>query len=176
MVRAVGRDVTRLGPADQVCVSYVGPLSTRVIAKEVYCQVVPVGAIMEEAACIPNTFATALRVLTDVARVKPGQTVLVQTAGTKIGRASVLLALALDAVVYATARDKAETDKIVSLGVSRPNVFTEGDMDLPQAVKTLAGERGLDVVLRTSKSMSAPCLLSHCVAEHGTLTVSYTHL
>lgn len=77
LVRAVGRDVTRLGPADQVCVSYVGPLSTRVIAKEVYCQVVPVGAIMEEAACIPKTFATALRVLTDVARVKPGQTVLV---------------------------------------------------------------------------------------------------
>ncbi|KAL1582008.1 hypothetical protein WHR41_09313 [Cladosporium halotolerans] len=174
VVKAAGRGVSRLGPADQVCVSFVGPLSTRVITKEVCCQIVPPGANMEEAACIPNTFATALRVLTDVARVRLGHTVLVQTAGTKVGRAAVLLALALDAVVYATARDKTETETIVSLGVSPQNVFEEGDLDLPRAAKILTGERGVDIVLRTSKSSIAPCLLSQCVAEHGTLVDVHT--
>jgi zearalenone synthase (highly reducing iterative type I polyketide synthase) len=172
IIKAVGPDVS-LRPGDHVCLSFFGHLSTRVVAKESICLRVPAGVKMSEAACLPVTFATAVRALIDVARVKPRQHVLVQAGGTRIGRAVVLLATASDAIVYATARDAEEVKTLIGLGFSRQNILIDGDSDIPAATKILTGKKGWDVIVRTDKTASATCLLLECIAPNGAFVDVY---
>ena len=167
VVKAVGRDVSRLRPADHVCLSFFGRLSTRVVAKEVSCHSIPFGVRLDEGACVPITFATAYRALVDVARMKPGQTVLVQAAGTKLGQAAVLLAKASNAVVYATVRCREEAERLIALGVSPQNLLIQDDPELLAAIRSLTDGRGLDVVLRTTRPEGPQCLLTRCLAPFG---------
>lgn len=167
VIRAVGSDASVLHPGDRVCLSFVGHLSTRVVAKISLCHKVPPHVKMNEAALLPVTFAIAVRALVDVARVKAQQNVLVQTGGTKIGRAAVLIASASDAVVYATVRDAEEAEHLESLGMPRRNILIEDDPDLLAATQILTGKRGWDIIVRTSKPIGGACLLSKSVAKSG---------
>lgn len=173
VITAVGSDVSLFRPGDHVCLSFFGHLSTRVVSKESLCQRVPAGVQMNEAACVPVTFATAVRALIDVARVKPRQNVLVQAGGTKIGRAAVLLATATDAIVYATARNAEEAKSLMGLGVPPQNIFVEGDPDIPAATKVLTDRKGWDVIVRTAKTAGATCLLPGCIAPNGAIVDVY---
>jgi NADPH:quinone reductase-like Zn-dependent oxidoreductase/NADP-dependent 3-hydroxy acid dehydrogenase YdfG/acyl carrier protein len=173
IIKTVGSDVSHFRPGDDVCLSFFGHLSTRVVAKESICQRVPAGVKMSEAACLPVTFATAVRALIDVARVKPRQNVLVQAGGTKIGRAVVLLATASDAIVYATARDAEEVKTLTELGVPRLNILSDDDLDIPAATKVLTDSKGWDVIVRTDKPASATCLLPGCIAPNGAVVDVY---
>lgn len=152
-----------------MCLSYFGHLSTSVLSEEVLCQKVPLGVKMEEAACVPMTFATALRALVDEAGVKPQQNVLVQAGGTKIGRAAVLLASASNAVVFATARSAEEVESLVALGISTPNILIEGDPLLPAVTKILTDNRGWDIIVRTARPLDGTCLLPKCIATFGAI-------
>jgi NADPH:quinone reductase-like Zn-dependent oxidoreductase/short-subunit dehydrogenase/acyl carrier protein len=173
-IKVVGSDVSLFRPGDHVCLSFFGHLSTRVVAKESICQRVPAGVKMSEAACLPVTFATAVRALIDVARVKPRQNVLVQAGGTRIGRAVVLLATASDAIVYATARNAEEVKTLMGLGVPRQNILIDGDPDIPAATKVLTDRKGWDVIVRTDKTASATCLLPGCIAPNGAVVDLYS--
>jgi len=173
IIKTVGPDVSLFRPGDHVCLSFVGHLSTRVVAKESICQRVPAGVEMSEAACLPVTFATAVRALIDVARVKPRQNVLVQAGGTRIGRAVVLLATASHAVVYATARDAEEVKVLMGLDVPPQNILIDGDQDLPAATKILTDKKGWDIVVRTARPASATCLLPGCIAPNGAVVDVY---
>lgn len=169
VITAVGSDVSRLRPGDNVCLSFFGRLSTSVVIEEVHCQKVPPGVEMNQAACLPITFATALRALVDVAGVKRQQKVLVQAGGTKVGRAVVLLASASDAIVYATARSSEEVESLVSLGIAKSNILTEGDPLLPTVTKILTNDRGWDTIIRTARTLHETCLLPKCVAPFGAI-------
>lgn len=167
VIKAVGPEVSLLRPGDNVCLSFVGHLSTSLIVDEALCQKIPPGVNMVEAACIPITLATALRALVDVAGVKPQHNVLVQDGGTRIGRAAILIASAANAVVYTTARNAEEVESLLALGISKQNILPEGDPLLPIVTKILTGNRGWDVIVRTTKTAAEKCILPECVADFG---------
>jgi NAD(P)-dependent dehydrogenase (short-subunit alcohol dehydrogenase family) len=185
VIKATGSSDSLLRPKDHVCLKFSGDLSTSVVLKEELCQKVPSGVKMNEAACIPMTFATALRALIDVAGLRHHQTILVQAGGTRIGRAVVLLAIASDAVVYATARDSEETKTLEGLGMPRENILRDCDPLLPAVTGVLTGKQGWDVIIRTVKTNDTACPLPRCIAEHGAmidlyledpLSIRHTHL
>jgi NADPH:quinone reductase-like Zn-dependent oxidoreductase/NAD(P)-dependent dehydrogenase (short-subunit alcohol dehydrogenase family) len=169
VVKAVGRDVSGLRPAARVCVVFLGHLSSNAVVKEAHCHQIPDSVSMREAACLPITFATAYRAVIDVACVRPRQTVFVQAAGTKIGRAAALLAKASGAIVYATTENHGEVKWLEALGVSSRNILVKGDPDLVTAMRAITKGRGLDVIIRTSEPTELHCSLSKCLAPNGSL-------
>lgn len=169
VVKAVGRDVSGLRPAARVCAVFLGRLSSNAVVKEAHCHQLPDTVSMREAACLPITFATAYHAVIDIARVRPRQTVFVQAAGTKIGRAAALLAKASGAIIYATTENHGEVKWLEALGVSSRNILVEGDPDLITAMRDITKGRGFDVIIRTSEQKEICCSLSKCLAPSGRL-------
>lgn len=169
IVKAVGHDVTDLRPKARVCAAFFGRLSSNAVVKEVQCHPLPDSVSMKEAACLPSTFATAFYAVVDIARTKPCQTVFVQAAGTRVGRAVTLLAKASGAFVSATTEDRAETRWLEALGIHSCNILIEGDPDLVTALRDLTESHGFDVVVRTKEPKGSRCRLSECLAPGGTI-------
>ena len=78
----------------------------------------------EEAACLPTAWLTAYRMLFTNARVRPGQTVLVQGAGGGVATAAIALGRAAGLTVWATSRDEDKRAKALTLGAH--DVFESG--------------------------------------------------
>jgi len=76
----------------------------------------PDGLSFEEAACLPVAWGTAYRMLTTRAGVRAGQAVLVQGASGGVSAASIWIAKALGARVYATARTPEKRAYALAMG------------------------------------------------------------
>ena len=99
----------------------------------------------EEAAAIPLTFLTAWQMVVERARVRPGETVLVQGAGSGVGVAAIQIARLFGARVWATAGTDAKCARAVELGAER--AFNYATADFVAEVKRLTDKRGVDVVI-----------------------------
>jgi NADPH:quinone reductase-like Zn-dependent oxidoreductase len=97
-----------------------------------------------EAACLPLTFLTAWTMLVRRAEVKPGETVLVQAAGSGVGSAAVQICKLLGAKVIATASTEAKLKQAQALGADHLINYTE--KDFLDEVKRITERRMVDVV------------------------------
>jgi NADPH:quinone reductase-like Zn-dependent oxidoreductase len=93
-VVAVGTDVTRFAVGDEVYGFGTGTFAEYAIAKEKRLAHKPTGLGFVEAAAVPVSAATALIAVQDLARVQPGQNVLVLGASGGVGSYVVQLATA----------------------------------------------------------------------------------
>jgi NADPH:quinone reductase-like Zn-dependent oxidoreductase len=69
-----------------------------------------------EAACLPTAWLTAYRMLFVKARVRPGDTVLIQGAGGGVASAAIVLGRQAGLRVWVTSRDAAKGEKAIQLG------------------------------------------------------------
>ncbi len=76
----------------------------------------PAGLDFRQAACLPTAYLTAYRMLFTRARLKPGQTVLVQGAGGGVASGAIALARAAGARVWATSRSEGKRQLARELG------------------------------------------------------------
>ena len=99
----------------------------------------------EAGAALPLAFLTSWHALVARAELRPGQTVLVQAAGSGVGSAAIQIARLMGARVIATvgADDKIEFAK--ALGAER--VVNYRREDFVEAAKTWTNKRGVDVVI-----------------------------
>ena len=97
-----------------------------------------------EAAAGLLTFLTAWQMLVDKASVRPGETVLVQGAGSGVGVAGVQIARLFGARVIATAGSPEKLERLRELGAEA--VIDYRSADFVAEVKKLTGKRGVDVV------------------------------
>jgi NADPH:quinone reductase-like Zn-dependent oxidoreductase len=104
----------------------------------------PQALSFEQAACLPLTFLTAWTMLVRRAKVQPGETVLVQAAGSGVGSAAVQIARLLGATVIATASTKEKLEQAGKLGAHHLINYTE--IDFVAEVKRLTDRRMVDVV------------------------------
>ncbi|HLK12930.1 MAG TPA: NADPH:quinone oxidoreductase family protein [Candidatus Binatia bacterium] len=107
----------------------------------------PRGLSAEQGAALLVAGLTALVCLEDVARVAPGETVLVQSAAGGVGSYAVQVARALGARVAGTASSPAKLDVIRELGAELAVDYAAEDF--VAAVGAWTGGRGVDVVLET---------------------------
>jgi NADPH:quinone reductase-like Zn-dependent oxidoreductase len=96
-------------------------------------------------AALPLAFLTAWQMVAIKARVQPGQTVLVQSAGSGVSSAAVQIAKLFGARVIATVGSAAKSERARSLGADE--VIDRSAQDLVAECKRLTGGRGADVVI-----------------------------
>ena len=109
--------------------------------------VVPMPARLDfpEAAAFPLTFLTAWHMLVTLARVQPGETVLVWGAGSGVGTAAVQVARLFGARVFATVGSDDKVNRARQLGAEV--VLNHREQAVDEEVRRLTGRRGVDVVV-----------------------------
>ena len=105
---------------------------------------VPDGVPFEDAACATVTFGTVEHMLFDNAQLKPGETILVQAAGSGIGSVAIRVAKALGCTVIATAGDDEKCRKALELGAD--HVVNYNEKNFSTVARRVTGKRGVDVV------------------------------
>lgn len=160
VVEAVGKNVTRFRPGDEVfgepraaCAEYVCAAQDRFAAK-------PATITFEQAAAVPVSALAALQGLRDHGHVKPGQKVLINGASGGVGPFAVQIAMAFGAEVTGVCSTR-NVDMVRSIGADHVIDYTQEDF-------TQGGPR-YDVILDNVANHS----LSDC---RRALTPRGTHL
>jgi len=107
----------------------------------------PPNLSFEEAAAIPLTFLTAWHMLVTRAQVRPGEDVLVNAVGSGVGVAALQIARLFGATVIASAGSDHKLAKARALGAA--DTINYNTQDLAQAVLSLTGGRGVDLVFES---------------------------
>ncbi|MEH1056647.1 NAD(P)-dependent alcohol dehydrogenase [Micromonospora sp. CPCC 206171] len=117
VVEAVGRQVTRFAPGDEVYGTGAGSYAEYALAPQHKLARKPAALTFAEAAAIPVSGQTALTAVRDAATVRPGQRVLVIGAGGGVGSYAVQLATAAGAEVTGVC-GPSKPDLVTSLGAT----------------------------------------------------------
>src|SRR5216110_672065 len=99
----------------------------------------------EAGAALPMAMLTAWHALVAQARLSPGQTVLVQAAGSGVGSAAIQIARLVGARIITTVGSDDKTEFARSLGAER--VVNYRTHDFVEAVRKWTNKRGVDVVI-----------------------------
>lgn len=125
-VEAVGADVTRFAPGDEVVGIARGSFAEYAAAREDKLVPKPSNLTFAEAAVLPVSSLTAQKALVDVGRVEAGQRVLVIGASGGVGSYAVQMAVALGAEVTGVC-STAKLEHVRSLGASHVVDHTRED-------------------------------------------------
>ena len=167
IVTRCGQGVTQFKPGDRVCTLGHGTHRTIFRNKAAFCQLVPEGIPLEEAATIPLAHCTAYHALVNIAHAKPGQTVLIHAAAGGVGQSAIQLAQHLDLTIFATVGSIAKKELIQNTyGIHPHNIFNSRDLSFAKGVMRATKDRGVDIVLN---SLSGEALRQswQCIADFG---------
>ena len=162
VVEAVGKDVTRFKPGDEVFGTGRGAFAEYALAQEDRLARKPPRLSFEEAAALPIAGVTALQGLRDTGHVQPGHRVLIYGAGGGVGTFAVQVAMALGAKVTAVT-STGNLDLVRSLGA--PDVIDYNAKDV-----TRGGQR-YDVIFDVAATRSLTDL-RRILAADGTLVLA----
>ena len=154
---------------DRVCALVAGGGYAQLcVAPVAQCLPVPKGLSDVGAASLPETFFTVWSNVFDRARLKAGETFLVQGGTSGIGVTAIQLAKAAGATVIATAGSDDKCAACVQLGADHAINYKTHDFETE--VQRITGGRGVDVVL----DMVAGAYVArevNCMAEEGRLVI-----
>ena len=126
-VEAVGADVTRFAPGDDVMgTAEQGSFAELAVTQADKLVAKPAGLSFDQAAGLPISGSTALRAVRDEGRVRPGQTVLVIGASGGVGSLAVQIAKGLGASVTGVC-STAKADLVRSIGADDVIDYTRED-------------------------------------------------
>ena len=131
---------------DRVCALVAGGgYAELCVAPAGQCLPIPAGLSDVEAAALPETFFTVWQNVFHIARLKAGETLLVQGGSSGIGTTAIMLAKAIGATVIVTAGSDDKVAACVKLGADHGiNYRTQ---DFVAEVQRITGGKGADVVL-----------------------------
>jgi NADPH:quinone reductase-like Zn-dependent oxidoreductase len=160
-VEAVGAQVTRFQPGDEVFGWTDGAFAEYAVAPEDHLAAKPATLSFEEAAVIPISGFAALQAVRDVGEVQPGQRVLVIGAAGAVGWFAVQLAKAFGAQVTGVA-STSQLDLVRSIGADEVIDYTREDVT--------NGTRQWDVIVDTGgrRTLSQ---LRRALTPKGTLVI-----
>jgi NADPH2:quinone reductase len=158
-----------LALGDAVCALVAGGgYAEFCVAPAGQCLPVPQGLNMVQAASLPETFFTVWQNVFHIARLQPGETLLVQGGSSGIGVTAIQLAKAFGSQVIATAGTDEKCAACVALGADHAvNYRTQ---DFVVETKRVTGGKGADVVLDMVAGEYIGRELQ-CMAEDGRLAL-----
>jgi len=125
-VQAVGKNVTRFQPGDEVFASCSGTLAEYACAAEDKLAMKPTNLTFEQAAAVPTAAITALQGLRDAGKVQPGQKVLINGASGGVGTFAVQIAKAFGAEVTGVCSTR-NVNMVRSIGADHVIDYTQED-------------------------------------------------
>ena len=147
VVEACGEGVDHLAPGDEVLALGLGSFANRVVVRAE-------GAVRKarnldpiEAATAPAALATAVAALRHMARLAPGERVLVHSAAGGVGLAALQVARHAGAEIYGTAGTAEKRGYLESLGVTA--ALDSRSLAFADEILRLTGGEGVDVVLNS---------------------------
>ena len=154
-VKSVGKMAHNFKPGDKVVGFGPSSFSNRVITKATAISHLPPGISFEAAATIPSTFFTAYYALHHLARLQPGEKVLIHGAAGGVGIAAIQLAKWIGADIYVTAGSDEKQDFLRLLGVD--NIFHSRSLSFADEILALTDGKGVDVVLNSLAGEAINC-------------------
>ncbi|RFB78530.1 NADPH:quinone oxidoreductase family protein [Methylovirgula sp. 4M-Z18] len=141
----IGADVTGFQIGDRVMgfIGY-GACRSKVLCKAADLIHIPEGLSDEQAAGLTVTYGTALHSLKQRAQMRPGETLAVLGASGGVGIAAVEIGRLMGAKVIACASNEEKLAFAVQHGASERVDY--GHQDLKEALRTLTGGNGVDVI------------------------------
>ncbi|WP_341675851.1 type I polyketide synthase [Niveibacterium sp. SC-1] len=146
-VLQVGPEVAGFARGDRVVGFGSACFANRLITRDSTIAVIPTGMSFEAAATIPTTFLTAYYALHHLARVEPGERVLIHGGAGGVGIAAIQIARWLGATVFATAGSDEKREFLRLLGVE--HVFDSRSLSYADDILKLTAGEGVDVVLNS---------------------------
>jgi len=146
-VEAVGPNVTRFHPGDQVFGAGLGAFAEYACASEKKLALKPANLTFEQAAAVPIAAITALQALRDKGRVQAGQRVLINGAAGGVGTFAVQIAKAFGAEVTGVCGAR-NVDMVRSIGADHVIDYSREDF-------TKAGRR-FDIIVECVGNRSFP--------------------
>jgi NADPH:quinone reductase-like Zn-dependent oxidoreductase/acyl carrier protein len=147
VVSAVGPGVSELAVGDEVIAFAPACFAERVITSAAAVARKPAGWSFNAAATVPTTFFTAYYALQHLARLQPGERLLVHGAAGGVGLAAIQLGKVLGAEIFATAGSDAKRDIVRLVGAD--HVLDSRSLAFADDVLALTGGEGVDVVLNS---------------------------
>jgi phthiocerol/phenolphthiocerol synthesis type-I polyketide synthase C len=135
---AIGDRVLGFGPSS---------FSNRTITKANAISLIPHGMSFEEAATIPSTFFTVYYALHHLARLQPGEKILIHGAAGGIGLAAIQVAQWIGADIYATAGSNEKRDFLHLLGIK--HIYDSRSLAFADEINVHTNGKGLDVILNS---------------------------
>src|SRR5215217_7484904 len=161
VVEALGKDVSRFHPGDEVFgigkgsyAEYVGAQEDKLVPK-------PANLTFEQAAVLAIMGSTALQALRDQGKVEPGQEVLIIGASGGVGTYAVQIAKAFGAHVTGVC-STAKVEMVRSIGADHVIDYTQEDF--------AEGEQRYDLILDIGGNSSL-ARLRRALASRGTLVI-----
>jgi NADPH:quinone reductase-like Zn-dependent oxidoreductase len=146
-VATLGEGVTELAVGDEVVAFGYGCFAPFTICPAWLAVRKPGYLSFEEAATIPVAFTTAYVSLIELARLQPGERVLIHAAAGGVGLAAVQVAMRVGAEIFATAGSEEKRDFLRALGVR--HVMDSRSLRFADEVMKLTAGRGVQVVLNS---------------------------
>jgi len=150
-VEAVGENVTRFQPGDEVFGTCRGAFAEYACARADRLAPKPANLSFEQAAAVPISGYAALQAVRDQGKVRPGQQVLIIGAGGGVGTFAVQLAKAFGAEVTGVC-STTKTDLVRSIGADRVIDYTREDFaddrNRYDVILDIAGNRSLSHLRR----------------------------
>ncbi len=147
IVHSVGPGVTRLNVGDRIMAFAPASLSTKVVTIAEAVVPIPPETSFPEAATIPVAFVTAIYALGHLAKLSPGEHVLIHTASGGVGLAAIQYAKQHGAVVIATAGSEVKRAFLRLAGADC--VVNSRDLAFCDAVREFTEGQGVDIVLNS---------------------------
>ena len=145
VVSETGPGVTQLSVGDRVFANPMGGgFAERISINENLAFPLPDIMSFEQGAGFPITYCTSYHALKDVAKIQPGESLLVLGAAGGVGTTAVELGKAMDARVIAAASSDEKLQFAGSIGADDFINYTE--QPLKEAARKLTGGKGIDVV------------------------------
>jgi len=158
LVEAVGEDVTRFQPGDQVYYCYgglgqrsgdasVGNYAEYAVIDEAYVAIKPAALGFDEAAAAPLVLITAWEALFDRARIGSGQKVFIHAGAGGVGHVAIQLAKIAGCEVATTVSSNEKADFVRELGADC--VINYREEDVAKTLLKWSDGRGVDVAFDT---------------------------
>ncbi|RSM00803.1 hypothetical protein CEP52_008889 [Fusarium oligoseptatum] len=170
--------VTRVGPEcdssiqprDRVFMMVDGGMRKYPRAKDTATVKLPDIVSFESAALALSPLIAAVHGLVNVARVRPGESILVHSADSVVGQTAVQVAQAQGARVFATASSSAESSALATtLGISNGNLLNIRDPRLTSKLLKATADIGVDVVFNSDSNQDTLRASCECLVSGGHL-------
>ena len=168
VITAVGSNVDTWKAGDRVAAIMVAPFGNLVRVDKRGLAAIPGSLSFEDAASVTIVYYTAWYCLHQVARLEPGQSVLIHAASGGVGQAAIQLAQHAGAEVFATVSTAAKKRLVQArYGIPDSHVFSSHTRHFKKHLLAATRGRGVDVVLN---SLAGQLLMDSwdCVAQFGT--------